>query len=128
VVVDHYIDGRSLRLQTAITTRLAFWVVLAHGAGCSTTIQRAVEEDLLKARKSDFYTVILSNSIPVIILKLKVKKAVVFRMPKIIHFSLFTGGNGKILVKIYAITPRRFKDEIKAGINIEKLLKIIMNI
>jgi hypothetical protein len=39
VVVSHHVDGRSLRLQTATTTRLAFGVVLAHSAGYSTTIE-----------------------------------------------------------------------------------------
>jgi hypothetical protein len=38
MVVDHHVDGRSLRLQTATTTRLAFGVVLAPCAGYSTTV------------------------------------------------------------------------------------------
>jgi hypothetical protein len=49
-------------------------------------------------------------------------------MPKIIHSSLLTNSNGKALTKIYVVAPRRFKDKVKAEINIEKLLRIIMSI
>src|SRR6202035_1059714 len=38
MVVDHHVNGRSLRLQTATTTRLAFGVVLAPCADYSTTV------------------------------------------------------------------------------------------
>ena len=94
----------------------------------SEYIQRAVEKDLLKARKPDFYTVTFPNFIPVIILKLEAKKAAVSILPKDIHFNLFTNSNGKALIKVYTIAPRRFKDEVKAGLNTKKLLTIIISI
>ena len=81
----------------------------------------------MKARKPDFYTAILPNSTPVTILKLKTKEAAVSILSKGIYFSLFTNSNEIILVKVYAIAPRRLKNEIKAGLNIEKLLTIIIN-
>jgi hypothetical protein len=49
-------------------------------------------------------------------------------LPKDIHFNLFTNNNEKALIKVYAITPRRLKNEVKAGLNTEKLLTIIINI
>jgi hypothetical protein len=48
-------------------------------------------------------------------------------MSKVIYSSLFTGNNEKAPVKTYIITSRKLKNKIKAGINFEKLLKIIMN-
>jgi hypothetical protein len=91
-------------------------------------IQRAVEKDLLKIRKPDSHIVTLPNFTPVTILKLKVKKAVVSILPKDIHFNLFINSNGRALVKAYIIISRRFKNEIKARLNIKKLLTIIMSI
>jgi hypothetical protein len=90
-------------------------------------IQRAVEKNSLKIRKPDSHTITLSNFTPVTILKLKAKETAAFTMPKIIYSSLLTGGNKRILTKTYIITPRRLKNKIKAKINIEKLLKIIIS-
>jgi hypothetical protein len=94
----------------------------------SKYIQRAIKKDLLKIRKPDFYTVTLSNSIPVTILKLKVKEAAVSILPKDIHFNSLINSNGKALAEIYAIASRRLKNEIKVRLNIEKLLTIIISI
>jgi hypothetical protein len=82
----------------------------------------------LKIRKSDSHAVIIPDFIPVIVLKLKVKKAVVFRMPKIIYFNLPINGNGRVLIEIYTIASRRFKNKVKVRINFKKLLRIIINI
>jgi hypothetical protein len=49
-------------------------------------------------------------------------------MSKVIHSNLFTGGNEKVLIKIYIIASRRLKNKIKVKINIKKLLTIIINI
>jgi hypothetical protein len=76
----------------------------------------------LKARKPDFYIITFPNFIPVIILRSEAKEAVVSILSK------FINSNKRVLVKIYAITSRRFKNEVKARINLEKLLRIIMNI
>jgi hypothetical protein len=91
-------------------------------------IQRAVKDDLLKARKSDFHTVTFPNSIPVTILRLKAKETATFMLLKDIYFSLFTSENKRALAEIYTIAPRRLKDKIKVKINIKKLLRIIMSI
>jgi hypothetical protein len=61
-------------------------------------------------------------------LRLKAKKAAVFILPKGIHSNSLINGNEKTLAEIYIIAPRRFKDKIKAGINIKKLLRIIISI
>jgi hypothetical protein len=90
-------------------------------------IQRAVEKDLLKARKSDFHTVTLPNFTPVTILKLKAKKAAVSILPKSIHSSSLTNSNGRAPAKAYTVISRKFKNKIKTGLNIEKLLTIIMS-
>jgi hypothetical protein len=82
----------------------------------------------LKIRKPDFYIVTLPNSIPVIILKLKIKKTVASILPKGIHFNLFINSNKRALIEVYAIVSRKFKDEVKAGLNIKKLLTIIISI
>ena len=91
-------------------------------------IQRAVEKNLLKARKPDSHIVTFPNSIPVIILKSKIKKAATSILPKGIHSNLLTNSNRRVLVKAYAIAPRRLKNEIKARLNIKKLLTIIISI
>jgi hypothetical protein len=90
-------------------------------------IQRAIEEDLLEARKPDFHIATFPNSIPVIILRLEAKKAVVSMLPKGIHFNSPTNSNGKASAKAYAVISRRLKNEIKAGLNTKKLLTIIMS-
>jgi hypothetical protein len=61
-------------------------------------------------------------------LKLKIKKAAASILPKSIHFNLFINSNRRVLAEAYAVTPRRFKDEVKAGFNTEKLLTIIISI
>jgi hypothetical protein len=61
-------------------------------------------------------------------LRLEAKEIAIFTMPKVIYSSLPISGNGRALAEIYVIAPRRFKDEVKAGINTEKLLRIIMSI
>jgi hypothetical protein len=83
----------------------------------SKYIQRVIEKDLIKARKPDFYIATLPNSIPVIILKPKTKKAV----------APPTSSNRRVSAETYIIAPRKLKNKIKAGINPEKLLRIIMN-
>jgi hypothetical protein len=90
-------------------------------------IQRAVEKDLLKIRKPDSHIAILPNSIPVTILRLEIKKAAASILSKNIYFNLFINSNRRILAKAYIIIPRRLKDEIKVGLNIKKLLTIIMS-
>jgi hypothetical protein len=90
-------------------------------------IQRAIEENLLKARKPNSYIVIFLNSISVTVLRLKIKKAAALILPKGIHSSLSINSNRRVLVKVYTVTSRRLKDEIKAGLNIKKLLTIIIS-
>ena len=90
-------------------------------------IQRAVEEDLLKARKPDLYTATIPDSIPVTVLRPEAKEAVAFIIPKVIYFSSLISGNERISAEIYTVTPRRLKEEVKVGINIKKLLRIIMS-
>jgi hypothetical protein len=82
----------------------------------------------LKARKPDSHTVIFPNSIPVTVLRPEVKEAVVSILSKGIYFNSPTNSNGRALVEVYIVVFRRFKDEVKAGLNIEKLLTIIMSI
>jgi hypothetical protein len=90
-------------------------------------IQRAVEKNLLKTRKPNFHTAIFPNSTPVIILRLKIKKIAASILPKNIHSNLFTNNNKRVPAKTYTIIFRRFKNEVKAGLNIEKLLTIIIS-
>jgi hypothetical protein len=61
-------------------------------------------------------------------LKLKVKKAAVSILSKDIYFNLFINSNERALAKAYAVIFRKFKDEVKARFNIEKLLTIIISI
>jgi hypothetical protein len=61
-------------------------------------------------------------------LRLEVKEAAASILPKDIHSNLFINSNERALAEAYVIISRRFKDEVKAGFNIEKLLTIIMNI
>jgi hypothetical protein len=49
-------------------------------------------------------------------------------LSKDIHSNLLINGNRRVLVEIYVIASRRFKDEIKTKINFEKLLRIIISI
>jgi hypothetical protein len=81
----------------------------------------------LEARKSDSHIAIFPNSIPVTVLRLEIKEAAVSILPKGIHFSSPTNSNGKASAEAYAVAPRRFKNEVKVGLNIEKLLTIIMS-
>jgi len=81
-------------------------------------IQRAVEKDLLKIRKSDFYIAIFPDFTPITILRPKVKKPA----------ALFINNNERALAKVYTITSRRLKDKVKIRINSEKFLKIIISI
>jgi hypothetical protein len=90
-------------------------------------IQRAIEEDLLEARKPDSYIVTFPNSIPIIILKLKIKKTVASILPKGIYSNLLINSNKRVPVKAYAIIPRKFKNKIKVRLNTEKLLTIIIS-
>jgi hypothetical protein len=48
-------------------------------------------------------------------------------LPKDIHFNLFINSNKRALIKAYIIISRRFKNEVKARLNTEKLLTIIIN-
>jgi hypothetical protein len=68
-------------------------------------IQRAVEKDLLKIRKPDFHTATFPNSIPVIILKLKIKKVAASILPKSIYSNLFINNNRKAPVEAYIVIP-----------------------
>jgi hypothetical protein len=90
-------------------------------------IQRAVEKNLLKARKPNSYTATFPNSIPVTILRLKTKKTVALILSKGIYFNLPTNSNKRALAEVYAITSRKLKNKIKAKLNIKKLLTIIMS-
>jgi hypothetical protein len=81
----------------------------------------------LEARKPDFYIAIFPNFTPVTILRLKIKKAAVSILSKDIYSNLFINNNGKVPAEVYTITPRRLKDEIKARLNIKKLLTIIIS-
>jgi hypothetical protein len=87
-----------------------------------------VKEDLLKARKPDFHTATLPNSIPVTILRPEVKEAAASILPKGIYFNSFINSNGRASAEAYAVASRRLKDEVKARLNIKKLLTIIMSI
>jgi hypothetical protein len=81
----------------------------------------------LKARKPDSHTVIFPNFTPVTILRLEIKKAAASILPKGIHFSSFINSNERASAEVYAVISRRFKDEVKARLNIEKLLTIIIS-
>jgi hypothetical protein len=81
----------------------------------------------LEIRKPDFYTVILPNSTPVTVLRPEAKKAAAFKMPKVVHSDLLIDNNGRAPAEAYAVTSRKLKDKVKNGINIEKLLIIIMS-
>jgi hypothetical protein len=48
-------------------------------------------------------------------------------MSKVIYSSSPTSDNEKALTEIYAVSPRRLKEEVKIRINIEKLFRIIMS-
>jgi hypothetical protein len=76
-------------------------------------IQRAVEEESLEARKPDSHTATLPNSTPVTVLRPEAREA--------------AASIGKAPAEAYAVAPRRLKDEVKAGLNTEKLLTIIMS-
>jgi hypothetical protein len=90
-------------------------------------IQRAVGKDSREIRKQDFYTITFSNFIPVTILRLEIKKAAASILSKDIYFSSFTNSNRRALAEIYVIISRKLKDEIKTGLNTEKLLTIIIS-
>jgi hypothetical protein len=91
-------------------------------------MQRAIKKDLLETQKPDFYIAILPNFTPVTVLKLKVKKAAASKLPKDIYFNLSINSNERVPAKSNTIISRRFKDKIKARLNIKKLLTIIMSI
>jgi hypothetical protein len=91
-------------------------------------IQRAIEENLLKARKPDFHIATFPNSIPVTILKLKIKEIAASILPKSIHSNSLTNNNEKTPTKAYAITSQKLKNKVKTKLNIKKLLTIIMSI
>jgi hypothetical protein len=54
-------------------------------------------------------------------------KEAVSIMLKVIYFSLLISDNRRVSAKIYAVAPRKFKEEVEVGINIEKLLRIIIS-
>jgi hypothetical protein len=74
----------------------------------------------LEARKPDSYIITFPNSIPVIILRPKAKKAAASILPKNIYFNLPINSNGRASTEVYAIIPRKLKNEIKARLNIKK--------